>query len=140
MYVQCSGGWAVRVPAAVLFPNWLRWGGRWRNWFGWWGGWPAPVCVPDGLAVRVPAAVLFPNSFSQTGYAGRAVSVTSLGGWPELGVRGCPVRRDAVLSPHAVTFERGQNVCPESARTRCGARHTGGSNVPDWRNEHSTMP
>lgn len=48
--------------------------------------------------------------------------------------------RVAVSNPHAVTFERGQNVCPESARTRCGARHTGGSNVPDWRNEHSAMP
>ena len=34
----------------------------------------------------------------------------------------------------------GQNVCSKSARTRCGARHAGGSNVPDLWNGHSTMP
>lgn len=34
----------------------------------------------------------------------------------------------------------GQNVCPEPARTHRDARHTGDSNVPDWWNEHSTMP
>ena len=55
-------------------------------------------------------------------------------------MRACPAGRVAVSNPHAVTFEPGQNVCPEPARTRCGARHTGGSNVPNWWNGHSTMP
>ena len=59
---------------------------------------------------------------------------------PESGVRGCAAWRVVVSNPHAATFEPGQNVCPESARTRCGARRADGSNVPDWWNEHSTMP
>ena len=90
------------------------------------------IAAFDGLTVAV--------SWADLPLASDGFRVIGQNVCPESGVMSCPAGRVAVSNPHVATFEPVQNVCPEPARTRYGTRRTGGWNVPDWWNEHSTMP